>query len=186
MEKVDVFESFIEAVSGMSRNQTILTANSFYLIDDEKQRGKMTEEFYLAVKKEIAEYQERADYLIKRGSNSPAIMERWVLKIQQLEQKKRHYEDILRRELDGLDDEFDTLKFLSQELSIRANSLRYRKAAWGAHMEYDVIITETLRKTVSISADSVEDALELVEEQWNNEVYVLDYTDFVRATFEVK
>lgn len=129
MEKVDVFESFIEAVSGMSRNQTTLTANSFYLIDDEKQRGKMTEEFYLAVKKEIAEYQERADYLIKRGSNSPAIMERWVLKIQQLEQKKRHYEDILRRELDGLDDEFDTLKFLSQELSIRANSLRYRKAA---------------------------------------------------------
>lgn len=53
-------------------------------------------------------------------------------------------------------------------------------------MEFDVIIIETLRKTVTISADSVEDALELAEEQWNNEVYVLDYNDFVRATFEVK
>jgi hypothetical protein len=28
--------------------------NSFYIIDDEKQRGKMTGEFYAAVKKEIA------------------------------------------------------------------------------------------------------------------------------------
>jgi hypothetical protein len=34
-----------------------------------------------------------------------------------------------RRELDGLDDEFNTLKFLSQELSVRAQTLRFRKAA---------------------------------------------------------
>ena len=56
-------------------------------------------------------------------------MERWVLKIETLEQKKRHYEEILRRELDGLDDEFASLKFLSQELSLRARKLRFRKAA---------------------------------------------------------
>jgi hypothetical protein len=56
-------------------------------------------------------------------------MERWVLKIQALEGKKRHYEEVLRRELDGLDDEFNTLKFLSQELSVRAQGLRFRKAA---------------------------------------------------------
>ena len=43
--------------------------------------------------------------------------------------KKRHYEEILRRELDGLDDEFETLKFLSQELSIRARGLRAKRAA---------------------------------------------------------
>ncbi len=30
-------------------------------------------------------------------------MERWVLKIQGLEEKKRHYEKVLHRELDGLD-----------------------------------------------------------------------------------
>ena len=46
-----------------------------------------------------------------------------------LEQKKQHYEEILRRELDGLDDEFETLRLLSQELSVRATGLRFRKAA---------------------------------------------------------
>lgn len=129
MEKVDTFETFIESLNELNRTENFLTANSFYIIDDAKQRDKMTEEFYAAVKKEIAEYQERADYLIQSGSTSPAVMERWVLKIAGLEEKKRHYEDILRRELDGLDDEFGTLKFLSQELSIRAKGLRAKKAA---------------------------------------------------------
>ena len=32
-----------------------------------------------------------------------------------LEQKKQHYEEILRRELDGLDNEFETLRLLSQD-----------------------------------------------------------------------
>ena len=50
-------------------------------------------------------------------------------KIAMLEQKKQHYEEILRRELDGLDDEFETLRLLSQELSVRATGLRFRKAA---------------------------------------------------------
>ena len=68
-------------------------------------------------------------YLIQSGSRSPAIMERWINKIATLEQKKQHYEEILRRELDGLDDDFETLRLLSQELSVRANGLRFRKAA---------------------------------------------------------
>ena len=112
-----------------SRNQTHLMANSIYIIDDAKQRQKMTEEFYSAVKKEIAEYQERADYFIKSGCQSPSVMDRWVLKIQSLEGKKQHYEDVLRRELDGLDDDFATLKLLSQELSFRAQAIRAKKAA---------------------------------------------------------
>lgn len=129
MDKVDIFEDFINLLGGLNRNDTPLMVNSFYIIDDEKQRAKMTEEFYAAVKKEIATYQERADYLIKSGSQSPAVMERWVLKIQGLEEKKRHYEQVLRRELDGLDDEFSTLKFLSQELQMRSRSIRFQKAA---------------------------------------------------------
>ena len=129
MEKVDAFESFIEQLSTMNRNETPLTVNSFYIIDDAKQRDKMTEEFYLAVKKEIAEYQERADYLIQSNSPSPSIMERWVNKISNLEQKKKHYEEILLRELTGLEDEFESLRFLSQELTVRARNLRFRKAA---------------------------------------------------------
>ena len=89
--------------------------------------GKMTEEFYLAVKKEIAAYQEKCDYLIKSSSQSPAVMERWVLKVQALEEKKRHYEGVLQRELDGLDDEFSVLKLLSQELQVRARSIRSQR-----------------------------------------------------------
>lgn len=127
--KVDIFEDFINLLGGLNRNDTPLMVNSFYIIDDEKQRAKMTEEFYAAVKKEIATYQERADYLIKSGSQSPAVMDRWVLKIQGLEEKKRHYEQVLRWELDGLDDEFSTLKFLSQELQMRSRSIRFQKAA---------------------------------------------------------
>lgn len=129
MERVDIFEDFIAELSRLNRNQTHLMANSIYIIDDAKQRQKMTEEFYSAIKKEIAEYQERADYFINSGSQSPSVMERWVLKIQSLEGKKQHYEDVLRRELDGLDDDFATLKLLSQELSFRAQAIRAKKAA---------------------------------------------------------
>ncbi len=129
MEKVDVFEEFLDLLGGLNRKNTPLMVNSFYIIDDEKQRGKMTEEFYEAVKREIAEYQERADYFIQSGCQSPAVMERWVLKIQGLEEKKRHYEQVLRRELDGLDDEFGTLKLLGQELQVRAKNIRFQKAA---------------------------------------------------------
>ena len=129
MDKVDVFEDFISLLGEHNHRETPLMVNSFYIIDDEKQRSKMTEEFYAAVKKEIATYQEKADYFIKSGSQSPAVMERWVLKIQALEEKKKHYEGVLRRELDGLDDEFTTLKFLAQELQVRARSIRFQKAA---------------------------------------------------------
>lgn len=129
MDGVDVFEDFITLLGKLNKNGAPLMANSFYIIDDEKQRGKMTEEFYAAVRKEIAAYQERADYLIKSGSQSPAVMDRWVLKIQSLEEKKKHYEQVLRRELDGLDDEFGMLKFLAQELQARAQNIRFQKAA---------------------------------------------------------
>lgn len=127
MEKVDIFEDFLTLLSGLNRNGTPLTVNSLYVIDDAKQRDKMAQEFYIAVKKEILEYQDKCDYFIKSGSSSPAVMDRWVLKIQALEERKRHYEDVLRQELNGLDDEFSTLKFMAQELQLRANSIRLQK-----------------------------------------------------------
>ena len=127
MEQVDIFEDFITLLSGLNKKATPLVVNSFYIIDDAKQREKMTEEFYLAVKKEIAAYQEKCDYLIKSGSQSPAVMDRWVLKVRALEEKKRHYEGVLQRELSGLDDEFSVLKLLSQELQVRANSIRSQR-----------------------------------------------------------
>ena len=127
MDQVDIFEDFITLISGLNKRTTPLIVNSFYIIDDAKQREKMTEEFYNAVKKEIAVYQEKCDYLIKSNSQSPAVMDRWVLKVQALEGKKRHYEDVLQRELDGLDDEFSVLKLLSQELQVRSNSIRNQR-----------------------------------------------------------
>ena len=39
----------------------------------------------------------------------------------------RPYESVLQCELDGLDDEFSILKFLSQELQVRANSIRNQR-----------------------------------------------------------
>ena len=130
MEKADTFEAFIAALNDLNRKKdSFLSANSFYIIDDAKQRDKMTEEFYSTLKKEIAEYQERVEILINSGSTSPAVLGRWIIKIKNLEDKKCHYEEVLKRELDGLKDEFEDLKFLSQELSIRVNRARPRRAA---------------------------------------------------------
>lgn len=44
---------------------------------------------------------------------------------------------------------------------------------------YDVEITETLQRTVSVEANSREEAERIVTEAWNDEVYVLDSTDFI-------
>ena len=52
--------------------------------------------------------------------------------LQNKEETVCRYESVLQRELDGLDDEFSVLKFLSQELQVRANSIRnqrFQKAA---------------------------------------------------------
>lgn len=79
------------------------------------------------MRREIQEYEERANHLIETGSQSPAVMDRMVLHIQGLEQKKHHYEEILKRELHDVDDEFSTLRFLSQELQIRTRGIRAQK-----------------------------------------------------------
>ncbi len=53
-------------------------------------------------------------------------------------------------------------------------------------MKFEILITETLCKTVTVEAVDLIDALEQVEEKWNNEEYVLDADDFIGAMFEVK
>ena len=66
---------------------------------------------------------------IQSGSESAVVMERWVVKIEGLEQKKREYKAILNRELNDIDDEFSTLGYLSQELQIRARGIRLGRVA---------------------------------------------------------
>ena len=89
----------------------------------------MTTEFYNLVRKEAQEYQERAAYLINNASQSPAILERWINRIRELEEKMLRFEALFRMQLVDTDSEFDTLRLYSQELQMRSTSLRVRKAA---------------------------------------------------------
>jgi hypothetical protein len=50
--------------------------------------------------------------------------------------------------------------------------------------EYDVTITETLRKTVTVEAESMAEAKQRVEDEWKNGDYILDAEDFVKVEFE--
>ena len=127
MAQLGIFEDFIETISLHNRNKSPLTVNSMYVLDDQKQRDKMAAEFYQHIRKEIELYQERAEYFIVSDSQSVAIMDRWVLKIATLEEKKRHYETLLQKELDELNGEFSTLRMFSQELQIKARKLQTLK-----------------------------------------------------------
>lgn len=133
MTKLSLFEDFIELLEQNNQfsrpGRMPLDANSMFVVDDAKQREKMTAAFYNTVRKEIAEYEERATHLIQSGSQSPAILDRLVLRIQGLEQKRSYYEGILSRELTDLNDQFTSLRYLSEELQIRARGLRTQKKA---------------------------------------------------------
>lgn len=54
-------------------------------------------------------------------------MNRWILKIEGLEEKKRHYEELLQKELDELGTEFSTLRMFAQELQLKARRLETLK-----------------------------------------------------------
>ena len=50
--------------------------------------------------------------------------------------------------------------------------------------KFDVEITETLQRTVSVEAALQEEAEKIVTKAWNNEDYVLDSADFVGVDFK--
>lgn len=133
MTKLSLFEDFIELLEQNNQfnrpGRVPLSANSMFVVDDAKQREKMAAAFYSTVRKEIAEYEERATHLIQSGSQSPNILDRLVQRIRGLEQKRSYYEDILSRELTDLNDQFTSLRYLSEELQIRARGLRTQKKA---------------------------------------------------------
>ena len=51
---------------------------------------------------------------------------------------------------------------------------------------YEVTITETLQKTVTVEADSRKEAERQVEENWNNSEYILDADSFVGVDFSAR
>lgn len=134
MAKIALFEDFISLLEQHNQytrpGRAPLDSNSMFVVDDAKQRDKMAGAFYRSTRRELTEYEERATRLIQNNSQSAAILERMALAIQGLEQKKSYYEDILKQELHELDGQFTSLRYLADELRIRAAGVRSgRKAA---------------------------------------------------------
>lgn len=119
LSELSIFEDFMEALSERNLNNTAITINSMFVSDDQKQREKMAGEFCKMAKKDIDFYIDKIENLIAVGSKSPTVINRWLLKIEAFEGKKRYYENLLQQEMDDLNDSFTTLKVLSQELSLQ-------------------------------------------------------------------
>lgn len=51
---------------------------------------------------------------------------------------------------------------------------------------YDVTITETLQMTVPIEAESLAEAEQMAEENWNRSQYILDADHFAGADFRAR
>lgn len=52
-------------------------------------------------------------------------------------------------------------------------------------MEFQIEITETLQKTITVEAINLEDALMKARSQYENETIVLDSDDFVDVEFDI-
>ena len=50
---------------------------------------------------------------------------------------------------------------------------------------YNVEITETLRRTVTVEAHDYDEAISKVRNAWRRSEYVLDADDFLEAGFEI-
>ncbi len=132
MHGITLLEDFMELVGrenlftySTGRDAKYISINSMYVADDAKQRGKMSREFYLDMGREIEEYQRRIIKLIQSGNSSQKILDRWEMKIQSLESKKREYEDILKQDLSGVDEEFTMLRDMCNQfkLSVRRSQV---------------------------------------------------------------
>lgn len=99
-----------------------ISINSMYVADDEKQRKKMATEFYLYMQKQIQDYQDKIEKLIKAGSQSDAILTRWLNRVNTLEDKKYDYEVILKQRLNDMDSEFEYLRTLCDEYKLRVRA----------------------------------------------------------------
>lgn len=125
MHKISMLEDFMELIAkenlfsyADNRDSKYISMNSMYVADDEKQRKKMAHEFYQDIGREIDEYQRRITKLIQSGNSSQRILDRWVLKIQALEDKKREYETILKQNLSGIDENFTLLRDMCDQFKL--------------------------------------------------------------------
>lgn len=136
MGHIDELEDFMEELSNMNLYEPVnksvrkeISINSMYVADDEKQRKKMAVEFYLDMQKQIQQYQDKIEQLIKAGSQSEAILTRWLNKVKTLEDKKYDYEVILKQRLNDVDSDFEYLRTLCSEYKLRVNAKQRYMAA---------------------------------------------------------
>lgn len=116
---LNILEDYIDAISKHNLNDGLVMSNSMFVVDDERQRQKMTEEFYANYKRDIEFYQQRVQHFIDSGCDSKAVIGRWIQKIQDLQHKKKIYEDVLKRQLSALNSDYAMLQMQSEELRIR-------------------------------------------------------------------
>lgn len=116
---LNILEDYIDAISKHNLNDGLVMSNSMFVVDDERQRQKMTDEFYANYKRDIEFYQQRVQHFIDSGCESQAVIGRWILKIQALQQKKKTYEEVLKRQLDALNSDYAMLQMQSEELRVR-------------------------------------------------------------------
>ena len=119
LPQLNVLEDYIDAIGRENLNPGLVMSNSMFVVDDERQRQKMTEEFYVNYKRDITFYQQRVQHFIDSGCQSPAVIDRWIQKISALQEKKSAYEDILKRRLDDLNSDYAMLQMQSEELRVR-------------------------------------------------------------------
>ena len=120
---LNILEDYIDAISKHNLNDGLVMSNSMFVVDDERQRQKMTDEFYINYKKDIEFYQQRIQHFIDSGCDSKAVINRWMQKIQGLQQKKKIYEEVLKRQLDALNNDYAMLQMQSEELRVREQTL---------------------------------------------------------------
>ncbi|MDD6736344.1 MAG: hypothetical protein PUE13_08575, partial [Clostridiales bacterium] len=125
MHKIDLLETFFELLAKENlfvyadgRNAKYFSSNSMYVADDETQRKKMAHEFYFDMGREIEEYQKNISRLIRNGNSSQRILDRWTLKIEELQRKKREYESLLKQNLSGIDENFTLLEGMREQLKL--------------------------------------------------------------------
>lgn len=121
MQGVSLLEDFLMLVADANlftyankRDAKHISMNAMFVVDNEEQCKKMTQEFYHDLGSQIAEYQKRIGKLIQNGNTNQKVLDRWILKIQMLATRKKEYETILHRDLSGMDEEFSMLESMCQ------------------------------------------------------------------------
>lgn len=184
---LNLLEDYIEAISKENLSNSMVHSNSMFVVDDERQRQKMTAEFYANYKRDIEFYQDRIQHFIDSGCESQAVIQRWMDKIGALQKKKKTYEEVLKQQLDDLNSDYAMLQMQARELLVRKNKDQLQIAAYVALMEdYNVTIKEILERVISVSAETPEEAEYMVRQDYKNQLHILDSSNFTGVTFTVQ